>query len=71
MFWVLKLEAYRLDLPALQRQQGLAMSLGGSGALAQVMGPDEELAEKIEDHEYTLCSNCAPSVLSLMDSGGH
>lgn len=72
MFWRVRLERYMLDMKALQRQQGLAMMLGGSGLLAQVMGPDDDLANKITSVEITVCENCAmrqSSVFELVELG--
>lgn len=44
----------------MNRQQGLAMILGGRGDLAQIMGPDEELAHSvIAPVTLIACDPCA------------
>jgi len=59
LFWRVRIERYGLKMDALQRQQGLEMFLGGHVTLAQVMGPNEDMAEKISGVEITLCETCA------------
>jgi hypothetical protein len=59
-FWTLTVNRYGLDVGALRRNAGLAAYLGGSAELARIMGPDEDMAEKIMDTvTLTLCENCA------------
>ncbi len=58
-FWRVRVERYGLKMDALSRQQGLGMMLGGHGLLAQVMGPDEDIAEKISSIEITVCEDCS------------
>ncbi len=57
MFFRVRIDRYALDGAAMQRQQGLGLQIGGQ--LAQVMGPDEDLAKKIHTNELTVCMNCA------------
>ena len=59
LFWRVRIERWGLKMDALQRQQGLAMILGGHALLASVMGPDEDMAEKISSIEVTICETCA------------
>ena len=59
IFWRVRIEQYGLKIDALRRQQGLGMMLGGHGALAMVMGADEDMAEIIESSEITVCQKCA------------
>lgn len=47
-------------MDVITRQQGLTMMIGHAG-LAQVMGPDEDMAEKIYEAEITVCEECAVS----------
>jgi hypothetical protein len=64
LFWIVKVERFVLDLPALQRQQGLGMMIGG--ALAQVMGPDEDLANPIgSEVSLTICDDCITQPLTI------
>lgn len=57
MFNRVRIQRYILDMAAVQRQQGLGMMIGGG--LAQVMGPDEELAKMASETEFTVCNSCA------------
>lgn len=62
LFWTLEAKRYILDLAALERQQGLAMQLGGNGLLAHHMGPNEDLAKPImQPAALTVCEPCALS----------
>ena len=58
LFWRVRIERYGLKANALRRQQGLTMMLGGHAELASIMGPDEDLAEKILSKEITVCEDC-------------
>lgn len=59
-FYRVTLERFMLDPGAISRQTGLAMMLGGSGRLAQVMGCDEEMAQPIMEKEsFTVCEDCS------------
>lgn len=51
-------ETVVLDRAAADRQTGLAMLLGGNGRLAQVMGPDEDLAHTIDTTVNAVCFDC-------------
>ena len=59
LFWRVTIQRYGLKLDAIQRQTGLAMMLGGNGILAQVMGTDEDMAEKMSEKKITICESCA------------
>lgn len=62
LFWTVKIEHFGIDAAAVQRQQGLAMMLGGNGALALAMGPDEEMTMPMMDPvTLTVCERCAVS----------
>lgn len=54
--------------PAIQRQAGLGMMLGGNAALARIMGPDEDLA-KIVDGPKTVFvhERCAANIHHLIE----
>jgi hypothetical protein len=59
LFWTLTVTRYGLDANAIRRRMGLGMAVG-SGALASILGPDEDLAVKVmEPVEITLCETCA------------
>lgn len=70
MFWRVKIERHGLDLNALERQTGLAMSMGKNMApLAQIMGPDEEMTMPMMDPvTITVCETCAISSLHCVAS---
>ena len=58
IFYVVKIQNYGLDLNAIQRQSGMATMMGHAG-LAQVMGPNEDMASPITDEVIiTVCSEC-------------
>ncbi len=59
-FYRVTIERFVLKFDALQRQQGLTMMLGGSAALAAVMGPDEDMTMPLmEPLVLTVCENCS------------
>ena len=59
MFYRVKVERFCVKVGALQRQQGLAMMLGGNAQLASIMGPDEDMTENVGSSEFTVCDECA------------
>jgi len=60
LFWRVQIKRYGVNAAAVQRQQGLTMTLGGHAALAAVMGPNEDMASQIGDAtEFTVCEECA------------
>jgi len=59
LFWTVKIERHGLKMDALNRQQGLAMRLGGNAMLANVMGPNEEMTTPMMGPVVaTVCENC-------------
>lgn len=63
LFWRIKVERFGLDLSELQKQQGLAMMLGGNGLLARIMGPDAELARPLmEAVTLSICEPCGTAM---------
>lgn len=63
MFYTVTIARHGIDLAAVRRQQGLAMMLGwgvGSGFIANVMGPDEEMTIPLmETGTITICEDCS------------
>lgn len=54
------IEQHILNLPAIERQQGLAMMLNGNAMLASVMGPDENMTVTCEPvRSMTICAECS------------
>ena len=65
LFWVVTIERFGLDLKAMERQQGLGMMLG-HGGLAQVMGPNEDLAIPMMDKvRVSICDPCSTENVML------
>lgn len=58
-FYRVTVERFLADTGAVQRRVGLGMMLGGSGAIARAMGPDEDLAKQIGSTAAFLCLACA------------
>ena len=59
IFWTVQVFRHGVDLSAIRRQDGLGMMLGNT-ALAQVMGPDEEMTKTLLGPvDLTLCESCA------------
>jgi hypothetical protein len=59
-FWTLTVDRYGIDFEAMKRQDGLAAYLGGHTGIAEALGPNEDMAEKIMDTvTLTLCEDCA------------
>jgi hypothetical protein len=66
MFFTIKIDQWMLNLVATQRQIGLEMQLG---PLARIMGPNEDLAEKVSDSkELMICVSCSckPVVIAAL-----
>jgi hypothetical protein len=71
IFWTLKIDRIGIKMDAIQRQQGLAMMLGGNALLAQVMGPNEDMTQPMMDTiEITLCEECAHPIMELIEKCG-
>ncbi len=59
-FYRVHLERFFIDYSKVQQQHGLEMSMGGAAALAQIMGPDHDLAKEVSPHPtFLVCSECA------------
>lgn len=59
LFMRVNVQRHGLLAPAIQRQQGLAMMLGGNGLLASVMGPNDNMTDIISENTITVCEICA------------
>lgn len=66
-FMVLRLDRFMFNHRAIQRQHGLELVVGNA-AIAQALGPDEELAVAIVDRpvEVGVCQDCTiePMILA-------
>lgn len=59
-FFIVSSARYFLDIGAVQRQTGLEMSMGAAAGLAQIMGPDEDIARQIDEQiDQWVCAECA------------
>lgn len=71
MFWRVRIERHGIDAGAVHRATGLGMMLGG--ALASVMGPDEEMTKPLMDPvTLTVCEGCCTAstcVAALAEAG--
>jgi len=65
LFWRVRIERYGIKMDAVKRQQGLSMMLDGHNSLAQIMGPDEDMAEKISSTEVTICEDCCTKQICI------
>lgn len=64
IFYVITLKTYGIDLATTQRAQGLGLMIGAQ--LAQVMGPDEELAKEMSSTTTTVCFSCNEQLYKFM-----
>lgn len=59
LFWTVRIQRFGLNANAVRRQAGLEQLLG-SVAIAQAMGPDEDMATEMHPPiELTVCEDCA------------
>lgn len=66
ILWKVSLERHGLNLPAIQRQQGLGQMLGGNARLAMVMGSGEPMTIPLMDRVTVMvCDECACAVNTL------
>lgn len=63
LFYRITLERFGIRLNAVRRQIGLEMMLGGHVAIAQAMGPDEDMAVPVmEKLVLVVCESCSTSL---------
>ena len=59
-FLRLKIEHMAINLRAVQQQHGLELMLGAAAPLAAIMGPDQNMAERVGPaHDVLICQPCA------------
>jgi hypothetical protein len=59
-FYRVRIERHGVKADAVRRQAGLEMMLNGCVALAQVMGPDEDMTMPLMDPiTFTVCEDCS------------
>jgi hypothetical protein len=67
LFWKVTVERFGLDVPAIQRQDGMGQMMGGHHGLAAFMGPDEDMAKSVMDPAIaTICETCATGKSTLV-----
>jgi hypothetical protein len=60
LFLRISIERFGIDAKAVQRAHGMELMMGGNALLANVMGPDEDLATKIDGRkDMLICIKCA------------
>lgn len=60
LFLRVTVERLGIDRKAVERAHGLELMMGGNALLANVMGPDEDLAKVIDGKKNMLvCGSCA------------
>jgi len=59
LFYRVRVERYGLKMDAIERQQGIVKMLNGHALIAEIMGPHEDMAEKISSKEITVCETCS------------
>lgn len=66
MLYLVTVERHGLNLPALQRQTGLAMMMGGNGVLAYHMGANEDMTTPLmEAGKVMICEPCSTEPLCV------
>ena len=60
LFLRISIDRLGIDLSAVRRAHGLEEMMGGNAFLANVMGPDEDLAKVMDEkHDMLICARCA------------
>lgn len=59
VFYRVTVENCVFDANAMTRQIGLGMAMGGNAAIAQVLGPNEDMAKVVSTETKIVCLNCA------------
>lgn len=68
LFWRVTVERFGIDMRTVERQQGLAMMLGGNGLIASIMGTDEDMAEPVmEPAILTVCETCCTKSVCIAE----
>ncbi len=57
-FYRMKLDCMMIDVGAVQRAAGMEQMMGNA-MIANVMGPNEDLAIETSSHEVLVCMECA------------
>jgi hypothetical protein len=67
LFYRVSVEPNVVDLRAVQRQHGLEMMMGAAAPLAQVLGPNDDLAVPVEGAlvDVLICASCFLSGLPV------
>ncbi len=64
LFMRITVERLGIDRRAVERARGMELMIGGNALLANIMGPDEDLAKVIDGKkDMLLCHHCASEPL--------
>ena len=67
LFYTIKIQHYMMDIGAVKRQHGLETFFGEAAPLAQVMGPNEDLAKPLsKEIEVWICQDCMIEKLMIL-----
>ena len=59
VFYRLRVAYLVADVSAIQRQHGMELMMGAAAPLAQIMGPNEDLAATVDEGDVLVCLECA------------
>lgn len=65
-FYKVRVVQFVFNFAAIQRQHGLEMSMGAAAPLAQIVGPDEDIAAGAGGSEVSVCANHLSDLVSFM-----
>src|SRR3972149_1012103 len=69
LFYVVEIQRFGIDLNVVHRQAGLEQFIGNP-LIAQVMGPDEDMATEFTEKEtITVCESCAGKPITIHQLG--
>lgn len=64
IFLRITVERFGVDRAAVDRAHGMELMMGGNALLANIMGPDENLAKKIDgEKDLLICHGCSSKPL--------
>lgn len=70
IFYRFRMDTMGVDANAVRQQHGMEMMMGGAAALAQIMGPDPDIAKEVNSKYIVLCHGCMMNCNASMFIGG-
>lgn len=70
IFYRFRMDTMGVDANAVRQQHGMEMMMGGAAPLAQIMGPDPDIAKEIDSKDIVLCHSCMMNCNAGMFIGG-